>query len=89
MFEAGLFLRAVFSKRRQHTLLHRNWAKARFPGHMDDDDEVYEIRNTNTSTKYKYEIQRKSKRRPHTLLHRKWAKSRFSGLTDHDDQDDD
>ena len=27
---AGLFLRAVFCKRRQHTLLHRNWAKAGF-----------------------------------------------------------
>ena len=36
------------SKSRQHTLLHRNWAKARFPGHTDDDDEA---------TKYKIQIQ--------------------------------
>ena len=59
MFEAGLFLRAVFSKRRQHTLLHRNWAKARFPGHTNDDNEAtkYEIpiqhTNTKTNTNYK------------------------------------
>ena len=44
---AWLFLRAVFYKRRQHTLLHRNWAKAGFPGLTDDDEDDVDDHSTN------------------------------------------
>ena len=87
VFEAGLFLRAVFSKRRQHTLLHRNWAKARFPGHTNDDNEAtkYEIpiqhTNTKTNTNYK-----RNKKRQQTRFHRNSANAKFPGLTEHDDE---